>query len=435
MNKAILVIFVVCSASAGAADTLRITLQEAIAMALSKNFDVLLARQDSLLAANTGATSITGYLPRLNVAGNASTGANDINQRLADGRVISQAGATVSNINGNATLSWTLFDGFRMFATADRVRALEAEGIARVRAEMQSVVADVITTYNGLVAFQQFLGTVDSALTLAEERFTIEKRRHDAGLINGVELAQAQIDLNSQRSLAVGMRADRDNAASALLTLLGRQAAGATVVADPTLPPIVIPTLRELTDDADTLNPDVLAAQRMFQAASAHVSEMQAAFYPQLGVSAAYQFNRTEQGAGFILENRTTGWNLGAQVQWNIFNGFNDKLARERAIIEQDKAQITIEAERNTLRGQLDRTYRTFQTKAQQLALEQASYTEATRNASVAIERLRVGTINALEVRQTLLTLLEVGERVARREYERRLAATELFRLSGRLVR
>jgi outer membrane protein TolC len=418
-----------------AADTLRITLQEAVDQALQHNFDVQLARQDSLLAVNLGKTSITGYLPKLNAAAGASTGANDINQKLADGRTISQGGATVSNVNANATLSWTVFDGFQMFATADRVHALESQGLSRVRAEMQTVVSDVLTTYNGLVAFQQFLQTVDSALVLAEERYAVQQQRYNIGTTSGVELAQSSIDLNTQRALAIGMRADRDNASSALLTLLGRSSINAVVVADPLLPPLTIPSLQQLRNDVDSLNPEVIEAQHAYEAASAHVTEVQAAYFPQISVSSAYQFNRTSQGAGFILENRTNGWNVGAQLQWNIFNGFADKLARDRAIIEQDRAQIDIEAQRNDLHGQLDRMYRSFQTKAEQLALEQASYAEAQRNATIAVERLRIGTIDALEVRQTLLTLLEVGERVARREYERRLAATELLRLGGRLVR
>jgi outer membrane protein TolC len=293
----------------------------------------------------------------------------------------------------------------------------------------------VLTTYNGLVAFQQFLQTVDSALVLAEERYAVQQQRYNIGTTSGVELAQSSIDLNTQRALAIGMRADRDNASSALLTLLGRSSINAVVVADPLLPPLTIPSLQQLRNDVDSLNPEVIEAQHAYEAASAHVTEVQAAYFPQISVSSAYQFNRTSQGAGFILENRTNGWNVGAQLQWNIFNGFADKLARDRAIIEQDRAQIDIEAQRNDLHGQLDRMYRSFQTKAEQLALEQASYAEAQRNATIAVERLRIGTIDALEVRQTLLTLLEVGERVARREYERRLAATELLRLGGRLVR
>lgn len=66
--------------------------------------------------------------------------------------------------------------------------------------------------------------------------------------------------------------------------------------------------------------------------------------------------------------------------------------------------------------------------------LERSSYQAAQNNANVALEKLRIGSITPLEVRQTFFTLLEIGERVAQLEYERRLAATELLRLSGLLI-
>ncbi|MGA0045374.1 MAG: hypothetical protein ACO3I4_03885, partial [Candidatus Kapaibacteriota bacterium] len=61
-------------------------------------------------------------------------------------------------------------------------------------------------------------------------------------------------------------------------------------------------------------------------------------------------------------------------------------------------------------------------------------YAAAERNAMVALEKLRVGSITPLEVRQTFQTLLEVGAQVAQLEYQQRLAATEILRISGRLM-
>ena len=49
-----------------------------------------------------------------------------------------------------------------------------------------SLIADVITAYNGIHANQQFLSTADSALILAEERYRLEKHRYDVGTASGV---------------------------------------------------------------------------------------------------------------------------------------------------------------------------------------------------------------------------------------------------------
>lgn len=430
----IIAVALCCAATTVAQDTLTLTLDEAIAIALQHNFDVRLARQDSLLAINTGETSITGFLPTVNLNGATSTGKTDLRQKMADGRLISKDQAGITNLNGGATLSWVLFDGLGMFASRDKLDAMKEQGLARVRATMQTVIADVVTAYYYLVANQQYISTVDSAMVLAVQRFEIAEQQYSTGLYSGVELSQARIDLNSQKALSLKLHADEANASSALLTLLGRSQQ-AIVLTNKTSTDQQVPPVATLIRDLDSLNPDVMALQKALEAASAHVRETNAAFFPQLGVSASYQFNRTNQDAGFVLQNQTAGWNLGAQLQWNIFNGFADNLARERALIQVERAAIDIESLRNELKGRLDRTYRSYATATEQLELEQASYSDALQNASVAVSGLRIGTVSAIEVRQALLTLLQVGENIAQRAYERRLAATELLRLTGRLVR
>lgn len=430
----VLVFLLICIANARAADTLRLSLSDAIDIALQQNFDVRIARQDSMLAANMGESAITGFLPKLNLAGSTSTGKTDLRQTMADGRLISKDQAGITNLSGSATLSWMLFDGFKMFANKARLEALQEQGAARLRATMQTVIADVVTSYFGLVANQKVLAALDSAMALAEQRFNIVQEQYAVGITSGVQLAQARIDLNAQRSLLIRMHADEANASSALLTLLGRSPQG-IVIADQTTPDYTLPPQATLAASLDSLNPDVLVLQHSLEAASAHVRETNAAFFPQLGVSASFQFNRTDQDAGFVLKNQTGGWNVGAQLQWNIFNGFADNLAREQALLQVQSATLEIGKLRNELHGQLDRIYRAYTTAAAQVSIEETSFADAQQNATVAIAGLKIGTVNALDVRQALLSLLDSAQSLAQREYEQRLAATELLRLTGGIVR
>jgi outer membrane protein TolC len=386
-----------------------------------------------LLAENAGRNAVVGFLPTLDVTAGASVSSTDIVQSFSDGRTISRPSASGTNVNANATMEWTVFDGMKMFASADRAGALRAEGLQRVRAEMNTVVADVVTAFNALVAIQTFRETVDSALALSEERYRLEKQRRDVGTVSGVELAQAMIDFNSQKALAIRMQSDEKNASSALQTILGYEPSGLTV-ADTTNSLMNVPTRAALLESVVSNNPDLLAAMRGLDGASAHVRELTSTLFPIIDVRAGYTFNRSTSEAGFFLVNQANTWLLGSTLQWNIFNGTSDKLAREAALIEEQKNKISIDALRNEIAGRVDRTYRQFELAAQLVEIERSSYEAAQGNANVALEKLRVGSVTPLEVRQTFLTLLEVGERVAQLEYERRLAATELLRLSGSLI-
>ncbi|RPI67240.1 MAG: hypothetical protein EHM43_09170, partial [Ignavibacteriae bacterium] len=380
------------------ADTL--TLKDAISTALRNNFDVQIAVTDSLIAKNIGDTKITGFLPTLDVNGTLIDGSNNLSQTLADGRQIERDGAGYSNLNGNATLNWTVFDGLQMFAAADRATALEAEGLARVRSRMAFLIADVITAYNAIVATQSFLSTADSALVLGEQRYTIEKYRYDVGSASGVELAQAEIDRNSQRALVIRTRTDLENAKAALNTLLARDPS-TIFEAQIELNIPALPSRDELINAIYATNPDVLAAEHAMAAASAHVREATAAFMPVIGVQGAYQFTRNTAEAGFLLENVSNGWNVGVTFRWNLFNGFADQIVRERRILINQRMELSRSTIRNDLVGIADRTLRTYSATGELLVIQRTSYTAAERNARIALEKLRVGSITPLEVRQT----------------------------------
>lgn len=420
-----------CPSRATAADTL--SYQQAVAIALEQSFGMRLARTDSMLAETAGKTAVSAFLPRIDLSGQYVDGSNDLTQRLADGRTINQDGVGYSNLQANAVVQWTLFDGLRMFATADRAGMMRDEGMASVRARIQSLVADVLTAYNGIVATQRFLETADSALTLAVERYRLERYRYDVGTASGVELAQAEIDRNSQQVLVIRTRADLANAKSALNTLLARDPQ--TPFNVPSLIPIpAMPSLDEVYRRIETANPEVIRARYALSAASAHVREATAAFLPQIAVQGAYRLNRNTSEGGFFLENLTNGPSIGLLFQWNVFNGVADRYERERRAITELQQSLTVESIQNDLRGVAERTMRNYTATGELLAIQQSSYVAAEKNAMVALEKLRVGTITPLEVRQTFQTLLEVGAQVAQLEYQQRLAATELLRISGSLV-
>jgi outer membrane protein TolC len=411
-----------------------LTLDDAIAIAVQRNYDVLLIRQDSLEAANTGKRTITGFLPTASVTAAYTDGSNTLTQVLSNGTTISRDGAGFTNLNAVALVNWTVFDGLRMFAQADRLEASEKRGLAAVQSKLSFVVADVITAYSAIVANMRFLHVADSASALAEERYAIERNRYDAGSISGVELGQAEIDRNNARSVVIRTRMEYENAKTNLNTLLGRDPATPFDVANDVAMPSV-PERDAVFDAIDRTNPDVLAARHALAAASAHVREVTATFMPRLGIIGSYQFTRNTSEAGFLLENRSNGAAFGATLQWNLFNGMTDAYDRELARIDEERTRISVDAIRNDLRGQADRVLRTVRSIDELLGIQRATLAVSEKNASVAVEKLRIGTVSALEVRQALLSLLENGQSVARLEYERRLALTELLRLQGTLVR
>ena len=411
-----------------------LTLDEALSLAITRNYDVRLVRQDSLAARITGSRAITGFLPTASITATYADGANNLTQVLASGQVIERNGAGYSNLNALGILSWTVFDGLQMFAAADRLSAAERRGLAIVQSKLQFIIADVITKYSALVATVQFLKQADSAKALATQRYEIERNRVEAGSASGVELRQAEIDKYDAELVVLRNRMELGNLTSELNTMLGRDPAMQFVVSDSMMMP-ELPQQTQVQEDIVRTNPDVLAAQHALAEASAHVAEVTATFLPKIAVQGAYQVTRNTSDAGFLLQNRSNGAYVGATLQWNLFNGLSDAYDQQLAKLDEERSRISIDAIRNDLRGQIDRAYRTHAALQEQRRIQTASLVAAERNARVAVEKLRIGSVTPLEVRQSLVSYLQEAEGESRLAHQERLVHVEILRLQGALVR
>jgi hypothetical protein len=92
-----------------------LTVEEAVGYALRNNYDILLARQDSAIAAINYDYRNAAFLPRVSATGSAIFSNNNQKQTLADGSDRVRNGIRQNALSGSVNLNWTVFDGFRMF--------------------------------------------------------------------------------------------------------------------------------------------------------------------------------------------------------------------------------------------------------------------------------------------------------------------------------
>jgi len=123
-----------------------LTVEEAIASALQKNYDIILSRNDSTIAAIDYSYRNAVFIPRVNAAAGTVWNNNSQKQTLADGTKRDQSGLRSNNINSQVALNWTLFDGLKMFVLRDKAEQLLAFGELEIKNQIVNTVATVITT-------------------------------------------------------------------------------------------------------------------------------------------------------------------------------------------------------------------------------------------------------------------------------------------------
>ena len=204
-NTVLLIIFVLIAFSSTGQRIL--TLEEAIANTLQKNYDILLSKNDSAIAAIDYSYRNAAFIPRLN--GNIGTVWNNNAQKqtLADGTKRQSSGLKSNNISSQLALNWTLFDGLKMFVTRDRLERLLEFGELEIRNQVVNTVATVITNYYNIVRQKQQLRAIEEQMSIDSERVRLAQYRLDVGVGIKPDLLQSKIDLNAQKAAQLQQQA------------------------------------------------------------------------------------------------------------------------------------------------------------------------------------------------------------------------------------
>lgn len=410
-----------------AQETLR--LQDAIALALEKNYDVQLARVSRSVAQENNSTGNAGMLPAVTVEGGYNRTAPDLQQQLADGRVIDRASATSENFSAAGRVTWTLFDGMGMFIRKSRLESESREAELVLRLQMENSVQQVIAAYFAVQLTEQRIRALQQLLRVDSIRVQLASVGLESGTGNKLDLLQARLDFNNHRSQRLQEEAALRTAQEQLNLLLGREPLLTFTTGDSL-------TLQPVRAESSTRTADTrlrLASQRE-QTAFQWLREAKAQRLPVLTFNAAYAFNETNNEAGFLLRNRNVGPGFGLQLQWHLFDGFRTSRAVKTAGFGYEQARLVQEQEirlRQQAEAKLQRTYALQQELARTAEL---SHSFAHEILMVATGRLQSGLGTTLEITEAQRDFEEAAKYLFEARYQAKLTETEILKVTGQLI-
>ena len=106
-----------------AQDTL--TVSSALEIGLKNNYSIIISKNSEQISRNNNTIGNAGFLPDVTANYNNTRGINDSRAELANGTVREGSGVQSKNINGNALVTWTVFDGFNMFINKNKLHGDE----------------------------------------------------------------------------------------------------------------------------------------------------------------------------------------------------------------------------------------------------------------------------------------------------------------------
>ena len=411
-----------------------LTPKEAVEIALKNNYQITLAANQKEIAENNYSAGKTTFLPQLDLNGSYTKSKTDTKIEFYDGRVIDQNGASSNNLTAGATLTWTIFDGLKMFAAFSRLKEMRNEGELNLKSAIETNILEILSTYFNIVKQKQVLDVIAKNITISEERVKIANSKLEYGSGSKFDLLGAQVDLNADKSSFLKGQNDLLASKVKLNQLLGR---------DPNFDFYVIDSIEvkkgfqydDLKSEVKENNTDLKLAEQNKNISKIDLRLAQGELFPEIDLNLGYNYNKSESQAGFTKSSQNNGINYGISATFNLFNGLQTRNQIQNAEVGIMSSNVVYQQTENSVYSDLLSTYRRYKNSLELVQLDTQNLKVAEENVNIAVEKLRLGNITQLEFRESQTKRLSAKSDLVSAQYDAKVAETELLKLSGLLVK
>lgn len=409
-----------------------LSLEDAVRIALKNNYSITMLREGQKIFENNASIGNAGFLPTLNGSGsyNKETSTDEtqtfggVNSKITNGKY--------NTLSAGVALSWTIFDGLKMFVSLDRLKQLRDMNRTDFKSKVEGLVFDVNNLYYTLVREKRVLNVMNKNLALSKERMDIVQAEKDLGSASKFDLLQANVDYNEDKSNYLHEEQKISQLYNNFLAMLNVENKNFTFSDS-----IPAPLKLEYTDIEKLAlenNTDLIMASQRNNIAHLDVSIAKSDWFPEISLGAGYNFLKTDNSAGSYIWTKSYGWNYGVNLRLNLFNGLNTLRQVENASVNQDIAELDIKNVKQKVYTDLNNSYKRYTSGLELVQLEKDNLSAASQNSDIAIERLRLGEISALEFRNIQRNLLDAESRLYAALLDLKLSEIDLLRISGKLI-
>lgn len=409
-----------------------LTLEEAVRITLENNYNILISKNEVEIAERNVSLANAGILP--SVSGNLTNNNTIQNstQTRSSGEVTDVNNARGNTLNYGASLNWTIFDGFRMFARYDKLKELQQLGDVNLQLNILTTLGDVMERYYNLVQQQQQLKAFDTAVAISRLRVNTAQTRFEVGKAARLEVLNAQVDFNTDTTNLLQQQMQYRNSKISLNEVMARDLTIDFYVADNfEIEENLV--LSNLVDKALQQNPSLRASLISKRIAELDLKEIKANRYPVIGLNTGYNFNRSESALGFATQTTGRGFNYGLSASINIFNGFLQKRSEQNSEVLIRNAELDYQRINQSINTQLYSAYQTYLTNLSLVKLEESNQKLASQNLDITLTRYRLGTITQVEIRDAQLNYVNATVRLNEAKYRAKLAEVSLKEISGEI--
>lgn len=274
---------------------------------------------------------------------------------------------------------------------------------------------------------QQLEGVARARVERAIEGLESAKRRASIGSATRSDVLRAQLELNTAHESLRSAQVRRHGAAYELGRLLGMDGP-ADAVLETELVARPIGDWERLVEELVSQAPSVRVAELAKEVADKSISVAYSQFYPQLRLSAGYDWFAQDVNWSQVNDS----WSLRLGLNFPFFEGFRRYEALERARVQQSLAAALLADTRRALRSEAERILALLELEEERIAFAEQAVEVASEDLRVQQERYSMGVGLMLDLLASQANLVEAQSALVGARFDYQNTRSELEALAGR---
>jgi outer membrane protein len=311
------------------------------------------------------------------------------------------------NWNAGLTITQTVYQGGKLLAAIRAAKATKEQALAQYQATLADALLSVRLAYYDVLLDAELIIVNEASVNLLQKELDDQQHRYDAGTVPHFNVLRAKVSVANARPPLIQAQNNYRIAKNNLSNLLGYN-----------LPREIWDNIPlNLTDGLDAApysinlpealkqalenRPELLALSKSNELQKLNITDASSGYQPTLSVFAGYnwlnqQFNTDNTTPA--LNQYVDGWNVGAQVSWDIFDGMltHGKVVQAKAQYAKSKTAVD-EGARN-IELEVRTAYSDFLEAQEVLESQKTVLEEAEESLREANARADAGTGTQLDV-------------------------------------
>jgi outer membrane protein TolC len=413
-----------------------LSLMDAIKIGMQENYDIQLSSKNKRVSEINNNWANAGALPTINLSAKKEEGLSDQTNNPTSFMPYELRSTA---INGNANVSWTLFNGFAIRANKAKLRNLEEISSNNATLTIENTIQGIILQYYNCVLQKERLELLQKVVRLANNRLEYQQTKYDIGVSSKIDLLQIENAMLTDSSNLIMQELNYNNAIKNLNLTLGKEIETTWNFTDEIDTEIQLFSYENLKASTLADNTNIKNQYYNIQLAKQDIRLSKAVFYPMISVNSGAAYNESTYDIGELsnsMDNTGESLNYFANfsVNFRLFDGGKLYSTLRKVKVQKEINDLQYEKVKREVLHQLSLINNKYNSRISAFSLNQKAFKIAETNYALATDKQNRGVINSFMLRDIEIAFITSGINAQQAAYNLMESKIALLKITGGII-